>query len=475
MHTTTTTQGTIEYLDPAALQIEDNVRFLPELDKDDRQLVESIKQLGVLEPIVARRDEQGTVLVRMGQRRTLAAREAEVPTVPVFVIDAADNTIRRILEQLAENDHRRDLTGAEHVAAFQQLAFEGLSVATIAKRTRHTTQAVRDALAIAENETASDAIKMHELTLDQAAALIEFESDPATVDALVEVATENPEQFAHATQRARDDQRMKAIKDTAKAELVERGFTVLDSEPGYYETDFTPIRDLVTSEGERVTEDMIADADGRAAFVRVYYSSEEATVLYYLADPKAAGFKKNGSTGGPMTDEQKAERKELIGNNKAWASAEVVRREWLTTFLGTKTLPKDAVLVAARGVTTHRREVGTAMERGNSLAHVLLGIDRGDFWSPDKLASFVDQNPTKAQHVTLAIVLAGIDGSTSKETWRRPDPLHAAYFCQLAAWGYALSEVEQIVADAHSDGSSGEAVQSAFDAVDSDDEVSPAE
>ena len=30
---TTTPQGTIEYLDPAILKIEDNVRFLPELDK----------------------------------------------------------------------------------------------------------------------------------------------------------------------------------------------------------------------------------------------------------------------------------------------------------------------------------------------------------------------------------------------------------------------------------------------------------
>jgi ParB family chromosome partitioning protein len=40
-------------------------------------------------------------------------------------------------------------------------------------------------------------------------------------------------------------------------------------------------------------------------------------VLYYLADPKAAGFKRNsGNANGPMTDEQKTERKELIANNK---------------------------------------------------------------------------------------------------------------------------------------------------------------
>ena len=51
--------------------------------------------------------------------------------------------------------------------------------------------------------------------------------------------------------------------------------------------------------------------EGRAAYVTVYWTSEEATVSYYLADPKAVGFRKingGGSTSGPMTDEQKAER-----------------------------------------------------------------------------------------------------------------------------------------------------------------------
>jgi len=167
-------RGSIEYLDPATLVIEANIRFAPEMDKDDKELVESIKQVGVLEPVVARRDDTGTVLVRMGQRRTIAAREAGAATIPVFVTDAADDTARRIIEQLAENDHRKALTGAEHVAAFQQLAFEGLSVASIAKQTRHSSKSVKDALAVAENEGASEAIAKHDLTLDQAAALIEF-------------------------------------------------------------------------------------------------------------------------------------------------------------------------------------------------------------------------------------------------------------------------------------------------------------
>ncbi|TFD75310.1 hypothetical protein [Cryobacterium psychrophilum] len=81
------------------------------------------------------------------------------------------------------------------------------------------------------------------------------------------------------------------------------------------------------------------------------------------------------------------------------------------------------------------------------LAHTLLGFTRENYWAADKLTALVGHSPSKAQHVTLAIVLAGIEESTSKETWRRPDALSARYFEQLAAWGYGLSDVERIVID----------------------------
>jgi ParB family chromosome partitioning protein len=446
-NTTTQSRGSIEYLDPTTLVIEANVRFAPEMDKDDKELVESIKQVGVLEPVVARRDDTGTVTVRMGQRRTIAAREAGVASIPVFVTDAADDTARRIIEQLAENDHRKALTGAEHVAAFQQLAFEGLSVASIAKQTRHTSKTVKDALAVADNVGASEAIAKHDLTLDQAAALIEFEGDADTVNDLIEVATDSPEQFAHATQRARDEKRLATIRAAATADLIERGFIVLDREPGYYDTDYTPLRDLLTKDGEKVTEADIAEIDGRAGFVRVYFTSEEATILYYLADPKAAGLHKDrgNAPSGPMTDEQKAERKTLIANNKAWASAETVRREWLASFLSRKTLPKDSGAVIAKGLTAYRSLTGTAIEKGNQLAHQFFGIGRADYWGPDKLSQLVTETPTKAQHIILAVVLGGFESAISKETWRHPSAPMRDYFQHLTGWGYVLSEVEQLV------------------------------
>ncbi len=42
-------------------------------------------------------------------------------------------------------------------------------------------------------------------------------------------------------------------------------------------------------------------------------------------------------------------------------------------------------------------------------------------------------------------MLAGIESHTSKDTWRHPTRDMSAYFGQLTAWGYAASNVEQIV------------------------------
>jgi ParB family chromosome partitioning protein len=437
--------GTIEHIDPNLIVVEANVRTEANLP---REFVASIKQNGVLTPILARRDEQGNVIVRAGQRRTLAAREAGLESIPAYIVEADQTTVDRIVQQMVENDHREAVTDADRVAAFQQLAFEGLTPAVIAKRTGTKAATVKTGIAVAENGTAAAAIVSHSLTLDQTAVLIEFEGDDETVSQLIDVAENDPNQFAHAAQRARDDKHRAEITAVATADLIERGYEILTRDRGYYETDYISIRELVTQEGNTVTVEDIAEIEGRAAFVRAFYNSDEADVRYFLKDPKAAGFRKNsgnGATSGPMTDEQKAERRTLIANNKAWASAEIVRREWLAEFLSRKTLPKDTATVIAQCLTTHRREVGAAIGNGNTLAHTLLGIERGGYWEGDKLAALIEHSPAKAQHVTLAIVLGGIEDSTSKNTWRNPNPVSALYFTQLAAWGYGLSEVEQIV------------------------------
>ncbi|WP_085369576.1 ParB/RepB/Spo0J family partition protein [Leifsonia sp. NCR5] len=444
MSDTTPVAGTIEHLDPHTLIIETNVRPSAPITP---AFVQSIKENGVLTPVLAHRGDDGQVIVRAGQRRVFASREAGLATIPVYLVEADEVTAERIVQQMVENDQREALSDGDRAAAFQQLAFEGLSVTAIARRTGMKPKEVKTALTVVENQAAASAIQEHQLTLDQAAVLIEFDGDDEIRADLIQVATTDPTQFAHAAQRARDEKARATTKTDTEADLAGRGYMILDTDPGYYDTEYTRISELLTADDQRVTVEHIENIDGRAAHVRVY-ADGDANISYFIQDAKAAGFHRYGggtSKSGPMTDEEKAERRILIANNRAWASAEVVRREWLTTLLSRKTLPKDAAVAIARGLTVHRQAISTATREGNELAHHLLGMEPSGYFESDKLAALIAQTPAKAQHVALAVVLGACESVTSKQTWRYPSPTDTDYFSLLASWGYSLSDVEQVV------------------------------
>src|SRR5882762_6894175 len=104
---------TVEMLDSTTLLVDLNVRHDARLDS---AFLASIREHGVLVPIVAVRTAEGGVRVRFGHRRTLAAVEVALPVVPVVLIaDEASDTaaqVQRIIGQWAENDHRTALTVA---------------------------------------------------------------------------------------------------------------------------------------------------------------------------------------------------------------------------------------------------------------------------------------------------------------------------------------------------------------------------
>jgi ParB family chromosome partitioning protein len=130
--------GTLEYVDPNALEIGDNVRDDAALSKE---FLASIAENGVLNPLTAVRGDDGVVRIRNGQRRTLAAREVGLATVPVFVLvssaaDASEETIERIVHQIVTNDQKQDLTDAQRARGIQQLLDAGVSVTRVAKSCR---------------------------------------------------------------------------------------------------------------------------------------------------------------------------------------------------------------------------------------------------------------------------------------------------------------------------------------------------
>lgn len=83
------------------------------------ELVYSIKEIGLLQPIVVRRREGGTFEIVAGERRWRASQQAGLTRIPAIIRETADEVLLR--DALLENLHRANLNALEEAAAYQQL------------------------------------------------------------------------------------------------------------------------------------------------------------------------------------------------------------------------------------------------------------------------------------------------------------------------------------------------------------------
>ena len=83
------------------------------------ELVHSINQVGLLQPVVVRRTGDASYELVMGERRWRAAQEAGLETIPAIVRETEDSDMLR--DALLENLHRSQLNPLEEAAAYEQL------------------------------------------------------------------------------------------------------------------------------------------------------------------------------------------------------------------------------------------------------------------------------------------------------------------------------------------------------------------
>lgn len=121
--------------------------YQPRADFDDEAheaLAASVKELGVLQPLLVRRDGDGFELIA-GERRWRAAQAAGLAEVPV-IIREADN-MASLEQALVENLHREDLNALEEAAAYQQLIDDfDMTQQQVAKRVGRSRSAVANTL-----------------------------------------------------------------------------------------------------------------------------------------------------------------------------------------------------------------------------------------------------------------------------------------------------------------------------------------
>lgn len=494
----TTIQGAkeLQQVNPRELQLEDNVRTEASLTKE---FIASIRELGVLMPVIAVRNPDGTLMVRAGQRRTAAAREAELTTIPVYITDEGTDDASRLVTQIVENDQRMDLNAKDRTLGIQALIDTGMSVTKIAKRLSIPAVQVKKSSAVARSRAALEALQKDSLTLDQAAEIAEFEGDQDAVDSLIDAAKRH--YFDHEVARQKSDREYRQRLAGAAQPYIDRGVKVLESRPAYGDTEVVSEDFLADADGNEVEreailasveanpqawavlldEESVFTADGEVVpEIKIDWATEanpeseaeeglihasaveETTVFvasdYYCLDPEAAGFGLSErflrvqAQGGQVTatptiaqrEAEKRERRKVLALNKAGDAAQGVRRAFVTSLLQRKTAPKGSAAFIARMLTVDPSLLGgytaavTAAE--------LLGVA-----SDELVASTAECTEQRAEVITLGLVLGALEIRAPKGAWRTP-AAHTVgpkeYLGFLATCGYSLSPVEQVMTGA---------------------------
>jgi ParB family transcriptional regulator, chromosome partitioning protein len=147
------------------------------------ELAASIKEVGVLQPVLVRPQTAGTYELVAGERRWRAARRAGLTVIPALVRETPDQS--SVLHVLIENLQREDLDALEEAAGFQQLVTElGATHEEIAARVGRSRSAVSNSLRLLQlAPSIQKLLKTRELSAGHARALLQV-SDKAFQETL---------------------------------------------------------------------------------------------------------------------------------------------------------------------------------------------------------------------------------------------------------------------------------------------------
>ena len=86
------------------------------------ELADSIRQLGVIQPVTVKRAEGGKYILISGERRWRAAQRADIATLPAYIREVDDENLHAMA--LVENIQRQDLNAIEIALGMQRLIDE---------------------------------------------------------------------------------------------------------------------------------------------------------------------------------------------------------------------------------------------------------------------------------------------------------------------------------------------------------------
>jgi ParB family chromosome partitioning protein len=259
-------------------------RFQPRstfADETLETLAASIKEMGVLQPLIVRPGEgAGTFELIAGERRLRAAARAGLETVPVLVQDDAND--RASLEQaVVENLHRVDLNPLEEAAAYQQLIDEfDMTHDQVATRVGKSRATVTNTLRLLHlSEPAQVALANGAISAGHARALLGL-TDPA-------------EQAELVRRIVGQDLSVRATEAAVRAETEDRPAATVTAlpEPTPAKPNLRPVPDASVAELEALLEDYLdtrvhVDLKGRNGKIVIDFADLDDLERLYLTIAK---------------------------------------------------------------------------------------------------------------------------------------------------------------------------------------------
>ena len=237
-------------------------------------LARSIREVGVLQPVVVRRRDGGYELVA-GERRLRAARLAGLATIPAIVREGDDTESLR--EALIENIHREDLAPLELAAAFQELLEDlGVTQETLAERLGYSRAHVANTIRLLSlPPDVQRLLAEGKLQAGHARALLGLPDDEARsmlalrvsaeglsvrqIEDLVRSYLEHPAAMAAPPPPSPPDPNVSEVEEILSEQLATRVHVTLGKRKGKIVVEFSSREDL-----ERIVSEIIGSGPGMA-------------------------------------------------------------------------------------------------------------------------------------------------------------------------------------------------------------------
>ena len=403
-------------IDPKLLQGGSNIRADLRVSPE---FVETVVGLGVLKDIDVYPTLTGLVVLD-GHRRHRAAIEAGLETVPVRIVDVA-NDLDRIGLQLTENDEHAHTSAVDRARAINQLVLMGLPTSELRKRGVRASEATMARRVANASQEVADLGESANLGLDDLAKIAEAEADlPEDIAGMVvEEIREAPGKIDHFLERARDEARRRQVYEDEVLDLRQQGIHVITADEFYdgFPKSNQYLWNLVDEYGNSVEPH--ESCPGNAAYVSVIGSGEytSAQTRFVCMDYASHGH---------FTREA----------NRQAAQEGEVRRAWIKDVLFKRPLPKDTALLEMPIIYNQAQVSDATQAKGRAMV---------DF---DALGFGLTMSAAQAAKARLAWCIGVLEGGMGRDYWRsrnseRFDSLVQLYLRTLEHWGYTLGEGEE--------------------------------